>query len=136
LAFGAWSGVRIDHPDALGAEDCVEAVAELRVAVVDQGARPLAVVVEVHQQVACLLGHPRRMRLGRTSDELAPARPIETKNSTYKRRSRRVSTVNNSQARIVFPVGAGTIASWRRRAPVSARGWHGRARSAPASPKP
>jgi hypothetical protein len=79
LAFGAWSGVRIDHPDALGAEDCVKAVAELRVAVVDQEARPLAVVVEVHQQVACLLGHPRRMRLARTSDELAPARPDRDK---------------------------------------------------------
>ena len=29
--------------------------------------------------------------------------PIETKNRTYKRRSHTVSTVNKSQARIVFP---------------------------------
>jgi len=44
--------------------------------------RPLAAVVEAHQQVARLLCHPRRIRLARTSDELDPARPVETKNST------------------------------------------------------
>jgi hypothetical protein len=32
---------------------------------VDQEARPLAALVEIHQQVACLLGHPRQLNLAR-----------------------------------------------------------------------
>src|SRR6266545_1947830 len=49
--------------DAFAAEDAVERTAELRVAVVDQEARPLAALVEVHEKVACLLGDPCRIRL-------------------------------------------------------------------------
>src|SRR5947208_3776090 len=70
-AFGV--GVRVrrldrrsDDLDAFTAEDAVEGAAELRVPIVDQEARPPAAVVEVHQQVARLLGHPRRIRLART----------------------------------------------------------------------
>src|SRR6266542_7128578 len=79
-AFGV--GVRVRRLDrrpddlhAFAAEDAVEGAAELRVAVVDQEARPLAAVVEVHQQVACLLAHPRRIRLARTDDVFDPTRP-------------------------------------------------------------
>jgi hypothetical protein len=43
--------------DAFAAGDAVEGAAELCVAVVDQEAWPVAAVVDVHQQVACLLDH-------------------------------------------------------------------------------
>src|SRR6266496_2728135 len=45
-----------DDRDLFALEDAVEGAAELRVAVVDQEARPLAALVEIHQQVARLLG--------------------------------------------------------------------------------
>jgi hypothetical protein len=37
---------------------CVEGAAELRVTVVDQKPRPPAAIIEIHQQVACLLQRP------------------------------------------------------------------------------
>jgi hypothetical protein len=61
-----------DHPDPVAIEDCVESAAELRVPVVDQQPRPLAVVVEVRQQVA-RLQHPGTVRGARTGDVLDPA---------------------------------------------------------------
>jgi hypothetical protein len=70
---------RPDDLDALAADDAVEDAAELRVAVADQEAQLLVSVVEIHQQVACLLAHPRRIRLARTSDVLDPARPDRDK---------------------------------------------------------
>src|SRR6266511_5373185 len=45
-----------DDGDLFALEDAVEGAAELRVAIVDQEARPLATLVEIHQQVARLLG--------------------------------------------------------------------------------
>src|SRR6266545_7267797 len=79
-AFGV--GVRVrrldrrSHDlDAFAAEDAGEGAAELRVAVVNQKARPRAAVVEVHQQVARLLAHPGRIRLARTGDVFDPTRP-------------------------------------------------------------
>ena len=51
---------RLDHADAFGAEDLVEVTGELAVAVADQKPRPDIFVVELHQQVARLLGHPAR----------------------------------------------------------------------------
>src|SRR6266511_3748959 len=56
---------RLDHADAFGAEDLVEVAAELAVAVTDQEPRLDALVVEVHEQVARLLGHPRPVRIRR-----------------------------------------------------------------------
>ena len=49
---------RPDHLDPLGAEEFVEAAAELAVAIVDQEADRLLAVAERHQQVAGLLGYP------------------------------------------------------------------------------
>src|SRR6266545_6331629 len=48
--------------------------AELRVAIVGQEARPLATLAEIHQQVARLLGHPRRVGVAGTGEVLGPAR--------------------------------------------------------------
>src|SRR6478752_7715866 len=74
-AFGVRSRLRrphprLDHPDALGAEDLVELAGELAVAITDQEARTHALVVELHQQVARLLGHPAAVRVGRNPREV------------------------------------------------------------------
>src|SRR6266571_3445519 len=78
-AFGV--GVRVrrldrrsDDLDAFAAEDVVEGAAVLRVAVVDQEARPLAAVVEIHQHVACVLCYPGCVGLARAGDIFDPAR--------------------------------------------------------------
>jgi hypothetical protein len=63
-----------DDRDVFALEDAVEGAAELRVPIVDQEARALAAVVEIHQQVACLLAHPRRVGVARTREVLDPAR--------------------------------------------------------------
>src|SRR5262249_53399666 len=55
---------RLDHPDALGAEDFVELTGELAVAVTYEKPRADAVVVELHQQVARLLADPAAVRVG------------------------------------------------------------------------
>src|SRR6266508_362139 len=49
---------RLDHPDPFAAEDLVEVACELAVAVTDHEPRLDAFVIEVHQQVTRLLGHP------------------------------------------------------------------------------
>ncbi len=49
---------RLEDREAFGAEDLIEVARELAVAVADQEARPQPFVVESHQQVARLLGHP------------------------------------------------------------------------------
>jgi hypothetical protein len=77
-AFGV--GVRVrrldrraDHLDALGAEDLVEGVAELRVAVVDE--QPERVLVaELHAQVARLLCDPAPVGIRAGGDVLDPSR--------------------------------------------------------------
>src|SRR5207248_2306600 len=56
---------RLDYTDAFGAEDLVELAGELTVAVTDEVARAGSLVVELHQQVARLLAHPRPIRVGR-----------------------------------------------------------------------
>jgi hypothetical protein len=50
---------RLDDTDYFGAEHLIEGVRELVVAAADQEPRPHPFVVESHQQVARLLGHPR-----------------------------------------------------------------------------
>ena len=64
---------RADDLDVFALEDAVEGAAELRVAIVDQEARPLAALVEIHQQVARLLRHPGRVRVARACEVLDPA---------------------------------------------------------------
>src|SRR5919201_2685663 len=56
---------RLDHADPIRAEDLVEVSSELAVAVADEKPGPETVVVELHQQVARLLGHPAPIRIGR-----------------------------------------------------------------------
>ena len=77
-AFGV--GVRVwrldgraDHLDALGAEDLVEGVAELLVAVVDEESEGL-VISEFHDQVARLLGDPASVRTRGAGDVLDSSR--------------------------------------------------------------
>src|SRR5215207_6169589 len=55
----------LDHPDAFGAEDLVELGCELAVAVTDEKPRSDAFGAKLHQKVACLLGHPAAVRVGR-----------------------------------------------------------------------
>ena len=55
---------RLDHPDALGAEDLVELAAEPAVTVTNEKQRPDALVVELHQQVARLPAHPASVGVG------------------------------------------------------------------------
>src|ERR671934_2758845 len=64
---------RADHLDALGAEDFVEGVAELRVAVVDQKPERL-LAAELHDQIAGLLSDPAAVRVRRAGDVLDPSR--------------------------------------------------------------
>jgi hypothetical protein len=69
---------RLDHSDPFGTEDLVELAGELAVSVTDQEPRPDALVVEFHQQVACLLGHPRPIRVRRDPSEVdTPGRELD-----------------------------------------------------------
>src|SRR6266581_2343404 len=54
---------RADDVDSVALEEGVEGTRELRVAVVDQEPHLAVVVVELHEQVACLLQHPWSVRL-------------------------------------------------------------------------
>ena len=54
---------RLDHRDALGAEDLVEVARELAVAVTDQEAGAHSFIVESQQQVTRLLAHPSTVRI-------------------------------------------------------------------------
>jgi hypothetical protein len=69
---------RLDHPDALGAEDLVKIVRELAVAITNQEPRADALVAEFHEQVAGLLGHPAAVGVGGDPGEVnAPARQLD-----------------------------------------------------------
>src|SRR4051812_17560293 len=64
---------RFDDVDAFGAEDLVEIAAELAVSITDQELRADAFIVEPHHQVACLLGHPAAVRVGRDPGQVDPS---------------------------------------------------------------
>src|SRR6266516_4854439 len=64
---------RADDLDALGVEDLVEGVAELRVAIMDEEPEWL-LVRELHGEVARLLGDPGPVRVRVASDVLDPSR--------------------------------------------------------------
>jgi hypothetical protein len=69
---------RADHAHALGAEQVVERAGELDVAVPDEDRRSAARVVEPPAELTCLLGHPRRGRVGGAAgDEHAPGVDLE-----------------------------------------------------------
>jgi hypothetical protein len=70
FAFGGLDR-RANHLDALRAEDLVESVAELRVAIVDEEPEGL-LVAELHDQVARLLGSPASVRIRAAGDVLDP----------------------------------------------------------------
>lgn len=57
------------------AEECVERVGELRVPVVDQEARPLTAVVEIHAEVPSVLEHPGAVGIACARDVFDPATP-------------------------------------------------------------
>src|SRR5262245_47426015 len=68
---------RLDHPDAFGTEGLVEVTAEFAVAVTDEKQRA-DVLVQLHQQVARLLGRPTAVRVGRDPGQMdAPARQLD-----------------------------------------------------------
>nr|WP_241829928.1 hypothetical protein [Parafrankia colletiae] len=48
------------HVDTGPSEDSVEGSRELRIAVTEKESEPVAALLEIHQQVPCLLGYPRR----------------------------------------------------------------------------
>ena len=62
---------RADDLDALGAEDLIEGVAELRVAIVDEESERV-LVAELHDEVARLLGNPASVRIRAAGDVLDP----------------------------------------------------------------
>jgi hypothetical protein len=106
-AFGV--GVRVrrldrrsDDLDAFAAEDAVEGTAELCVPIVDQEARPPARSSRsISRLRACWVIHDVSGVLVQATYSTRRV-PIETKKSTYSRRSQTVSQVNKSQARIEF----------------------------------
>jgi hypothetical protein len=53
----------LDHADPVGAEDLVELRGELAVPVTDGKPRADTLALELHQQVARLLSHPRPVRV-------------------------------------------------------------------------
>src|SRR6266536_2040307 len=74
FAFGAWIGVRTISMPSLR-----KMASKARLNFVSRSwirkTRPPAVVIEVHQQVVCLLGDPDRVRRARAGDVFDPARP-------------------------------------------------------------
>jgi hypothetical protein len=94
---------RPGHLDLLARQERIEGARELRVSVVDHEPHPPVAVIELHQQVAGLLQHPRRVRLLVQARYSMRRLPIERKTRTYTRRSQMLSTVKKSQARIDSP---------------------------------
>src|SRR5436190_1735791 len=71
---------RLDHLDSCGAEDLVEVAGELAVAITDHKPRLDTLVVDVHEQVARLLGHPCAVGLRRDPGEVhATSRQLNEK---------------------------------------------------------
>src|SRR6059058_2805809 len=62
-----------DHFDALCSEDLVERVAELGVAIMDEEPERL-LIVELHDEVARLLGEPASVRIRAAGEVLDPSR--------------------------------------------------------------
>ena len=59
--------------DAVGAEDRIEGVGELRIPVADEKLDLSDAVFQLHEQVAGLLGHPRPGRAGRHAQDVDTA---------------------------------------------------------------
>ena len=104
VTVGLRSPVGGEHDlDTLSGEDGIEAAAELRVAVAKQEAHAgLGVVVQIHHQVARLLGHPGPVRVGTHPDPEDPAVWMCMNTSTNKVLRNTVSTVKKSQGTMPF----------------------------------
>jgi hypothetical protein len=63
-------GRSLDHVDAGASEHGVEGSGELRIAVAEQEPQPSRALVEVYEQIACLLGHPGAGRVGGHPDHV------------------------------------------------------------------
>src|SRR6266511_3931227 len=72
---------RADHGDPFALEDVIAAATELGVAIVDQEAERLLVIIERHQEVARLLGDPGARWIRRAGDQLDPGLSSEMKKS-------------------------------------------------------
>src|SRR6266487_6234776 len=67
-------------PDDYAVDDQALLHRELAVAVTDEKPRPDAFVAKLHQEVACLLGHPAAIRVGRDPGQVdAPGRKLDEK---------------------------------------------------------
>ena len=98
---------RFDHADAFGVKDLVEVAGEFAVAVTDEEPWAEILVVELHQQVACLLGHPAAVRVGGDPGQLdAAGRQLDEEQDVETLR-KSVSTVRKSHSRML-------AACWRR----------------------
>jgi hypothetical protein len=64
---------RADDRDLFRGEHGIETGDELGVAIADQETQLFDPVIEIHQQIASLLGHPRPGRVGRDAREVHPA---------------------------------------------------------------
>ena len=90
-----------DHFNTLAAEDLVEAVRELAVAIVDEEADRCRALRERPGQLTGLLNCPRSARVCGATGQMQRRLPSSMKKSTYSRPSQSVSTVKKSHAIIV-----------------------------------
>jgi hypothetical protein len=73
---------RLDHKYALGAEDFVEVAGEFGVSITEEKPQAETVVVERHEQVARLLGHPAAVWVRRDTASQTRRVASSTKNKT------------------------------------------------------
>ena len=104
-AFGDGVGPRrsyrcLDDPDVGGGEDGVEGGGELGVAVADEEPEPPAGVVEIHEQVAGLLGQPGSGGVGGDAEDVDAAGGVLDDEERVQPVQVMVSRWSRSQARI------------------------------------
>jgi hypothetical protein len=76
---------RLDDSDVDGGEDGVECGRELGVAIADEEPEELVGIVEVHEQVAGLLGQPGAGWVGGDAEDVPPAGGVLDDEEPYKR---------------------------------------------------
>jgi hypothetical protein len=128
-AFGDRVGARcphrcLDDVDVDGGEDGVEGGEEIGVAVSDQEAEAPTGVIEVHEQVAGLLGEPGSGEVGGDADDVNPAGGVFDDEEDVQPVQVMVSRRNKSQARMAC--------AWARRNSVHEGPTRGGAGSMPA----
>ena len=100
MSVGPWGSVgRPEHTDAFGAEDGIEAIGVLGVAISNQEGCGWVAILEIVSQVAGLLDHPGGVGVGRAGGEQDTAAAKLHPTSTYRVRRSTASTAKKSQAR-------------------------------------